>query len=123
MTPRGIAAAALASCIAAGACRQADAARREAHADSTTLVQRETRLEHSLSQRNTTTRDTTAERKAVARWVMPRDLDELSGIALTRDFLREHVARLLVACGRLSRHSPSLDLLNFIGKAANRPHS
>jgi len=85
MTPRGIAAAALASCIAAGACRQADAARREAHADSTTLVQRETRLEHSLSQRNTTTRDTTAERKAVARWVMPRDLDELSGIALTRD--------------------------------------
>jgi len=85
MTPRGIAAAALASCIAAGACRQADAARREAHADSTTLVQRETRLEHSLSQRDTTARDSTAERKAVARWVMPRDLDELSGIALTRD--------------------------------------
>jgi uncharacterized protein YjiK len=85
MTPRGIAAAALATCITAGACRQADAARREAHADSTTLAQRETRLEHSLSQRDTTRRDTTAERKAVARWVMPRDLDELSGIALTRD--------------------------------------
>ena len=85
MTPRAIAAAALATSIAAGACRRADAARREAHADSTTLVQRETRLEHSLSQRDTTARDTTAERKAVARWVMPRDLDELSGIALTRD--------------------------------------
>jgi len=85
MTSRGIAAAALVTCIAAGACRQTDAVAREARADSTTLAQRETRLEHSLSQRDTTTRDTTAERKAVARWVMPRDLDELSGIALTRD--------------------------------------
>ncbi len=84
MTPRGIAAAALATCMVAGACRPADAAR-EARADSTTLVARETRLEHSLSQRGTATRDSTAERKAVARWVMPRDLDELSGIALTRD--------------------------------------
>jgi two-component system, chemotaxis family, chemotaxis protein CheY len=39
------------------------------------------------------------------------------------DVLREHVARLLGACGRLSRHLPPLDLLNFTGKAANRPSS
>jgi CheY-like chemotaxis protein len=36
------------------------------------------------------------------------------------DVLREHVARLLVASGRLSRHLPPLDLLNFTRKAANR---
>ena len=40
------------------------------------------------------------------------------------DVLREHVARLLAACGRLSRHSPPpLDLSNFTRKAANRPYS
>lgn len=37
------------------------------------------------------------------------------------DVLREHVARLLVASGRLSRYSPPLDLLNCTRKAANRP--
>ena len=43
---------------------------------------------------------------------------------VSSDVLREHVARLLVACGRLSRHSPPpLDLLNFTRKAANRPYS
>lgn len=84
MTARAIAAAALATCMAANACRPADAARAE-RADSTTLAQRETRLEHSLAQRDTTASDTTGERKAIARWVMPRDLDELSGITLTRD--------------------------------------
>ena len=83
MTGRAIAAAALATCVAANGCRPADAAR-TARADSTTLAQRESRLEHSLAQRDTST-DTTTERKAVARWIMPRDLDELSGIALTRD--------------------------------------
>src|SRR5262245_56199159 len=84
MIRRAIAAAALAMCMAANGCRPADAAR-TARVDSTTLVQRESRLEHSLAQRDTTATDTTAERKAVARWIMPRDLDELSGIALTRD--------------------------------------
>jgi hypothetical protein len=40
------------------------------------------------------------------------------------DVLREHVARLLGASGRLSRHSPlPLDRLNFIRKAAKRPFS
>ena len=39
------------------------------------------------------------------------------------DVLREHVARLLGACGQLSRHSPPpLDLLNA-QQAANRPYS
>jgi CheY-like chemotaxis protein len=40
---------------------------------------------------------------------------------VSSDVLREHVARLLVASGRLSRYSPPLDLLNFTRKAANRP--
>jgi uncharacterized protein YjiK len=84
MTSRAIAAAALATCMAANACRPADAAR-TARADSTTLAQRESRLEHSLAQRDTTAGDTTGERKVIARWIMPRNLDELSGIALTRD--------------------------------------
>ena len=83
MTHQAMAAAVLATCMAAGACRPADAAR-EARADSTTLAQRETRLDHSLAQRPAAS-DTTAERKAVARWVMPRDLDELSGLTITRD--------------------------------------
>ena len=84
MTGRAIAAAALATCVAANGCRPADAAR-TARADSTTLAQRESRLEHSLAQRDTTAGDSTAERKAIGRWIMPRNLDELSGIALTRD--------------------------------------
>jgi uncharacterized protein YjiK len=84
MTGRAIAAAVLATCMAGSACRPADAAR-AARADSTTLAQREVRLEHSLAHRDTATRDSTTERKAVARWVMPPDLDEVSGIALTRD--------------------------------------
>jgi uncharacterized protein YjiK len=85
MTSRALAAAAaLATCMVANGCRPVDAAR-TARADSTTLAQRETRLEQSLAQRDTTAQDSTGERKAVARWIMPRDLDELSGIALTRD--------------------------------------
>jgi uncharacterized protein YjiK len=70
--------------MAAGACRPADAAK-GARADSAALAQRETRLEQSLAQRDTVPGGATTERKAVARWIMPRDLDELSGIALTRD--------------------------------------
>jgi len=77
-------AAAVATCVAASACRPADAAR-TARADSSTLVQRETRLEQSLRQRDTAVHDSTADRKAVARWIMPKNLDELSGIVLTHD--------------------------------------
>ena len=85
MTPRWFAAAALATCVAASACRQADAAKRTARADSTMLAQRETRLEHTLSERDSAIRDSTVDRKAIARWIMPKDLDELSGIVLTHD--------------------------------------
>ena len=84
MIARSIVAGALTLCLAASACRQADAAK-ALRADSGLLVQRETRLEQALSQRDTTARDSTTERKAVARWIMPKDLDELSGIALTHD--------------------------------------
>ena len=84
MTGRAIAAAALATCVAATACRQADAAR-NARVDSTLLAKRAARLDSSLSRRDTSTADTTSERKAVARWILPRDLDEISGIALTSD--------------------------------------
>ena len=84
MNTRAIAAAVLATCMAANGCRPADAAR-AARADSTALAQRESRLEQSLAQRDTAAADTTAERKPVARWIMPKDLDELSGIALARD--------------------------------------
>ena len=85
MSGRAIAAAALATCMAAGACRQADAAKAAARADSTTLTHREARLERALSGANAAAADSTVERKAVARWVLPRDLDEISGIALTPD--------------------------------------
>ena len=85
MSGRAIAAAALATCVAASACRQADAAK-AARADSTTVAQREARLKRSLSVRDSGSVDSTAAtRKAVARWILPRDLDEISGIALTPD--------------------------------------
>ena len=84
MTGRAFAAAALATCVAASACRPADAAK-TARADSSVLAKRETRLEDSLSQRDTTAKDSTADRSAVARWIMPKNLDELSGIVLTHD--------------------------------------
>src|SRR5689334_7536512 len=84
MTRRGFAAAALVACVTASACGQVDAAR-EARADSSMLAQRETRLEDSLSQRDTAAKDSAADRSAIARWIMPRNLDELSGIVLTGD--------------------------------------
>ena len=85
MTRRRFAAVALVACVATSACRQADAAKTRARADSSVLVQRETRLERSLAERDSGLRDSTIDRKAVARWIMPKDLDELSGIVLTHD--------------------------------------
>ena len=86
MTVRAIAAAALATCVAASACRQADAAKAAAAArvDSSTLAQREARLDSSLARRGPP-KDSTVRGKAVARWIMPVGLDELSGIALMPD--------------------------------------
>ena len=84
MIRRAMAAATLATTLAAGACQRADAAK-AARADSATLAERESRLEQSLSQRDTSPGGITAERKPVARWVLPSSLDEISGIALTPD--------------------------------------
>lgn len=85
MIGRAIAAAVLVTSVAASACRQADAARAK-RADSTTLAQREARLQRSLvSERDSSHADSTADRKAVARWILPKDLDELSGMTLTED--------------------------------------
>jgi len=84
MTRRWIAAAALATCVAVSACREADAAK-NARADSTAVAQRETRLERTLSERDSAVRDSTVDRKAIARWILPKNLDELSGIVLTHD--------------------------------------
>ena len=49
------------------------------------LAKRAARLDSSLSRRDTSAGDIAADRKPVARWVLPRDLDEISGIALTPD--------------------------------------
>ena len=84
MRGRAIAAAALATCMAGSACRQADAAR-SARIDSTELAKREARLALSLSERDSSRTDTTAERKPLARWFLPVDLREISGITLTPD--------------------------------------
>lgn len=84
MTGRAIAVAALATCVAATACRQADAAK-TARADSVTLARREARLERTLSARTASIADSGSDAKPVARWLLPKDLDELSGIALTPD--------------------------------------
>lgn len=82
MTRQAIAAAALATCVAVSACRQADAAR-GARIDSTLLAHREARLEGALAAvRDSTTTDTTIKGKPLARWIMPKALDELSGVAL-----------------------------------------
>lgn len=84
MTRRSTVACVLAACLAALGCRQADAAK-GARADSALLAKRETRLEQSLHQRDTSAIGLTAERKPVARWVLPSSLDEISGITLTKD--------------------------------------
>ena len=84
MTRRAIAAAAVATCVAASACRQADAAK-GARVDSTLLAKRAERLEGALSRRDTLGTDSTAARKPLARWILPHDLDEISGMALTSD--------------------------------------
>jgi uncharacterized protein YjiK len=49
--------------------------------DSTEVAKREARLQQSLASRDTSTTEETA----IARWILPRDLDEISGLALTPD--------------------------------------
>ena len=74
----------LATTIGVGACRPADAAKAE-KADSSLLAKREARLDQLLAQRDTITADSSAERKAIARWILPSNLDEISGIAIKDD--------------------------------------
>ena len=81
MTPRVVAATALAMLVAASACRQADAAK-AARIDSALLAKREARLDSALARRDSGGADTTIKGKPLARWVLPKALDELSGIAL-----------------------------------------
>ena len=81
MTPRVVAATVLAMLVAASACRQADAAK-AARIDSALLAKREARLDSALARRDSGGADTTIKDKPLARWVLPKALDELSGIAL-----------------------------------------
>jgi uncharacterized protein YjiK len=69
-----------AACVAASACRPADAAK--GRGDSTELRRREARLERSLARRDSGATSDTDATKPVARWIMPVDLAELSGFAL-----------------------------------------
>jgi len=108
---RAAAAALAVSCVAASACRPADAAK-TGKIDTTELARREARLEQALGRADSVVADssggsvdtavsadtaesadstradslaTTAEGRPLAKWVLPRELDEISGIALTAD--------------------------------------
>jgi len=61
------------------ACRPADAAKTQ-RIDTAELARRQAHLERALGTVDPTARDST-----IARWVLPRELDEISGIALTPD--------------------------------------
>jgi uncharacterized protein YjiK len=72
-----------AACIAASACRPADAAK--GRGDSAELAKREARLERALAKRDSGATSDTDATKPVARWIMPVDLAELSGFGLLPD--------------------------------------
>jgi uncharacterized protein YjiK len=72
-----------AACVAASACRPADAAK--GRGDSAELRRREARLERSLAKRDSGATSDTDATKPLARWIMPVDLAELSGVALLPD--------------------------------------
>lgn len=87
MRSRSAVRASFAGCVAAcmtiaSGCRPADAAKARG-GDSSELAQREARLERELVQRPAS--GTAGATKPLARWIMPKDLDELSGFALTPD--------------------------------------
>jgi uncharacterized protein YjiK len=93
MRRRVVSAMALAACVGGSACRPADAAK-SIRADSAELAKREQRLEQALGRRDSAAADTATPRDttiatdssgAIARWILPRDLDEISGMALTSD--------------------------------------
>lgn len=78
-----ILAACAAACVAASACRGADAPK--GRGDSTELRRREARLERSLAKRDSGATSDTDATKPLARWIMPVELAELSGFALLPD--------------------------------------
>ena len=61
------------------ACRPADAAKTQ-RIDTAELARRQARFQQALGSVDPTARDST-----IARWILPRELDEISGIALTAD--------------------------------------
>ena len=81
MTPRDFRLAAAALSLAALACKPADAAR----IDRTELQKREARLASLKARADSGIADSTIKDGAIARWVLPKDLDEISGISLTPD--------------------------------------
>ena len=81
MTPRDFRLAAAALSLAALACKPADAAR----IDRNELQKREARLASLKARADSGIADSTVKDGAIARWVLPKDLDEISGISLTPD--------------------------------------
>jgi uncharacterized protein YjiK len=80
MTPRAFLLAAVLS-IAATACKPADAAR----IDRKELEKREARLASLKARADSGVADSTIKDGAIARWVLPKDHDEISGVSLTPD--------------------------------------
>jgi len=83
MRARSTASIALLACVAASACRPADA--KKGRGDSSALAQRAARLEQSLAKRDSGAAAGKDVTKPLARWIMPIDLAELSGLALLPD--------------------------------------
>jgi uncharacterized protein YjiK len=81
MTPRAFLFAAAAISLAVTACKPADAAR----IDREELAKREARLASLKARGDSGIPDSTINDGAIARWVLPKDLDEISGFALTPD--------------------------------------
>jgi uncharacterized protein YjiK len=72
-----------AACVVASACRPADGAK--GRGDSGELRRREARLERSLAKRDSGATSDTDATKPLARWIMPVELAELSGVTLVPD--------------------------------------
>ena len=82
MTPRVLLLMAAGLSLAASACKPADAAR----IDRAEIAKREARLAGLKSRgADSTIADSTNKDGAIARWVLPKELDEISGVALTPD--------------------------------------
>ena len=101
MTRRAFRLAAAALTLAATACKPADAAR----IDRAELEKREARLAALKARGDSGVADSTIKDGAIARWVLPQDLDEISGVALTPD------GRLLAHGDERAQISDSTELI------------